>query len=139
MLRLLLSLVLFLVPVISEGHSKAITQCKGNIIYKQATPVGKPYVLESNGLVAEEYDTNGDKKADVIALSHQDGATGHKENPVFWAVDLDFDGIPDAIYVDKKGLGKCTDIVLYEDLTTPSGITSIDPKKPLNADRGGRL
>lgn len=121
----------------ASAHSKAITDCKGNIVYKQAKLMKPAYVVESNGLIAEEYDTNNDKQTDVIALSHPQG-TGHNQNPIFWIVDLDFDGDAEAIYVDKNGLGKCTDIVLYEDLTTPLGIP-LNPRKPLNADRGGKL
>jgi hypothetical protein len=136
---LLCGLLAFMGPVDAEGHSREITQCKGNIVYKKAERIGKPYVVESNGLIAEDYDTNGDKRTDVIALSHPDGAS-HKEHPVFWIVDLDFDGEPDAVYIDKYGLGKCTDIVLYQDLTKPTFPKDVvDPKKPLLSDRGGKL
>jgi hypothetical protein len=123
---------------IAEGHSREITLCDRNIIYKKAERLGAPYISESNGLIAEDYDTNGDKKADVITLSHTDGAS-HKEHPVFWIVDLDFDGELDAIYVDKNGLGKCTDIVLYEDLGGPPGEEAFYSEKPSPTDRGGKL
>lgn len=130
-------LCMFLVPDWTAAHSREITECKGNIVYKQAKQMGPAYVVESNGLIAEEYDTNNDNRTDVIALSHPHGAS-HSPHPVFWIVDLDHDGDADAVYIDKKGLGKCTDIVLYQDLTKPLGIT-INPRKPLNSDRGGKL
>lgn len=133
---ILLSLCLcFVGPLPAAGHSREITSCKGNIPYKEAKQIGSPYVLDSNGLIAEDYDTNGDGKPDVTAYSHPDG-TKHKPHPVFWAVDLNYDGLYDFIYIDKKGLGKCTDIVLYEDLNKPTGL---DPRKPYHADRGGNL
>ena len=133
---LLSCLSLFSVSI-AEGHSREITQCKGNIVYKKAIPVKPPYIVESSGLVAEEYDTDGDGRTDVVALSHQDGAS-HKEHPVFWMVDFDKDGDADAVYVDKRGLGKCTDIVLYQDLTKPLGVPA-NPNRYLDHSKGGKL
>ena len=118
------------------GHSDAIVQCKGNIKYSKAEKIGLDAIIEGTGLYAEHYDTNGDGKWDVIALSHTDlGTKGHRTNPVFWLVDSDYDGIPDALYIDKQGLGNCKDIVLYEDLNAPTmNIQTLD-----EIDRGRTL
>lgn len=99
------------------GHSKAIVQCKKNILYKQATKAKPDEVVSSVGLLAEYYDTNKDGQYDVIALSHtsEDGKT-HRENPLFWIVDTNYDGQPDAVYIDPVGKGLCNDITLYQDL-----------------------
>ena len=104
-------------PHLRLVHQDAIVNCKGNILYKEAVKIGPDQILITSGMYAEHYDTNGDGKFDVVALSTAIGANGdHRVNPVFWMVDLDFDGKPDAVYVDKNGLGKCSDIVLYEEL-----------------------
>jgi hypothetical protein len=75
---------------------------------------------QPNGLVLEGYDTNKDGKADITTLSHNEGAWGsHRAFPLFYLLDLDFDGEPDAVYIDREGFGFCTDIMLYEDLNMP--------------------
>lgn len=118
------------------GHSKAIVQCKGNIKYSKAVKVKPDAIVVGTGLYAEHYDTNDDGEFDVVTLSHTElGVNNHRSNPVFWIVDLDFDGTPDAIYIDKQGLGKCEDIVLYEDLNLAAGVeedrNSIDKGRKL--------
>lgn len=132
---LVLNSLLFSQVGLAEGHSEAIVQCKGNILYKEAKKVDQDALLSSNGLYAEHYDTNGDGKFDVLTLSYTDlSDKQHNAYPVFWIVDLDFDGEPDAVYIDKKGLGKCSDIVLYEDLNSQP----YSEEKPM-LDRGGKL
>jgi hypothetical protein len=122
------------------GHSDAIVKCKGNIKYSKAVKVGVDEILATNGLYAEHYDTNGDGKFDIITLSHTDLADKrHRVNPVFWIVDKDYDGIPDAIYIDKKGLGKCTDIVLYQDLNKYSGDVDNGLIEDNSVDHGRRI
>jgi len=104
-------------PHLRLVHQDAIVNCKGNILYKEAVKVADDVLLDPTGFLAEHYDTNEDGKVDVVAFSTAIGTRGdHRVNPVYWMVDLDFDGKPDAVYIDKKGLGKCTDIVLYEEL-----------------------
>lgn len=136
---LLCGLLSFPMPDRSEAHSKEITQCRENIVYQKADLVAGPILLDS-GLVVEAYDTNGDKKPDVVVFSHFKGDGTHSEHPIFWMVDIDFDGVEDAVYIDKRGLGVCTDIVLYEDLYGPGPSHQFyNSKKPLNMDMGGRL
>lgn len=74
--------------------------------------------LLSNGMYAEAYDSDGDGVVDIVTLSHMVGDK-HDTHPVFYMVDLDKDGQPDQVFIDKVGKGKCSDIVLYEDLTIP--------------------
>ena len=103
----------------AEGHSKAITECSNNILYKQAAKMAEDSIWPFNNLYVEHYDTNNDGKIDIETLSPVRGDALHIEhlpNPTFWIVDKDLDGLPDVIYIDKGGLGKCDDIVLYEDL-----------------------
>ena len=132
---LVLNQLLFGQVGMAFGHSDAIVKCKGNIKYSTAVKVHEDLLFSSNGLYAEYYDTNGDGKYDVITLSSTNLTnTTHRVNPVFWIVDTDFDGTPDAVYIDKKGLGKCPDIVLYQDLNAKPLTNETDP-----IDRGGRL
>ena len=120
---------------LAEGHSRAITECRENIKYEQAVKSAEDNVWVFNGLYVEHYDTNGDGKTDIETLSQTDRSSEHhRENPVFWIVDTDLDGSPDAIYIDKKGLGVCTDIVLYEDLN----VRPYSEEKP-PVERGGKL
>jgi len=129
---LVLNQLLFAQVGLAEGHSKAIVDCKENILYKQAVHIGVDLIFESTGLYVEHYDTNGDGKFDVLVLSHMLTATAHAKNPVFWIVDTDYDGEPDAVYIDKKGLGVCTDIVLYQDLHAIHG----EYREPIDSGRG---
>jgi hypothetical protein len=94
-----------------------------------ATPISEDVL--PNGLYAERYDTNGDGKADMVALSAVTGTVIHKskggdtvevqhaEHPTFYLVDRDFDTHPDVVLIDKGEGGKCADIVLYHDLNRP--------------------
>lgn len=118
-------------PYYAEGHNKAIIQCRQNIVYDRAIKIGDDVI--SKDFYLEHYDTNNDGKFDIQTLSYRDLAV-HNANPVFWMVDLDYDGEADVVYIDKKGLGICTDIVLYEDL---NNLPYTEEKPMLN--RGGRL
>lgn len=100
-------------------HDTQILNCSG---VKKSTKVTEQML--SNGLLAEKYDTNGDGKFDVVALSSMTGtapagggAVPHQDFPTFYIVDLDHDGQPDHVYVDVNGDGRCESIQLYEDLT----------------------
>ena len=119
----------------SYAHSDAILNCNQNIKYSEAVKVPPDVLLTDRGIYVEHYDTNGDGKFDVAVFSHSntDGRT-HRENPIFWMVDLDFDTVPDAVYIDKKGLGICTDIVLFEDLNAMAPTDETDP-----LDRGREM
>lgn len=80
-----------------------------------------------NGLLMEQYDTNGNGKIDVVTLSTlqstrlESGAMKyeHSVHPVFYLFDNDEDQNTDSIYVDKKGDGNCSEIVLYHDFYAP--------------------
>lgn len=131
----ILQLLVFQVGIVA-AHSDAIVKCEQNIKYSQAVKVGEDLIVDSTGLYAEHYDTNGDGKFDIVALSQTDLADkGHRRNPVFWIVDLDLDGAPDAIYIDKVGKGRCEDIVLYEDLNAPTSNFDL----PQDIDKGRKL
>lgn len=111
------------------GHPGQITVCNPDLKGKKVRYIGDGML--QNGMYAEAYDTNGDKKPDVITWSHVHATervkSKKKDNvkvihdpfPVFYLVDLDFDGRIDKVYIDKTGEGNCKDIVLYEDLTLP--------------------
>ncbi len=124
------------------SHSTAITECRDNIVYDEAVLV-ESWMQQGTGFWAEGYDTTGSGTMDVVALSHITGteeklggrqlAIYHNPNPVFWLVDrlefdddgdglpdrVEHDGVPDYVFIDKKGDGVCSDIQLYEDLTIP--------------------
>lgn len=108
-------------PTPAYAHDTEIVGCDKNIKIAKVAFV-KAYV-NSNGTYSEEYDRNGDGQTDIEAVSHITGTDGgktvHNEHPFLYFVDLDFDGQPDAVYVDKSGTGACGDIVLYRDLTVP--------------------
>lgn len=107
------------------GHDTEILQCSKNLKVEKVEKIAEN--INPNGTLSEAYDRNGDGKIDIEAISHMSATkleTGaivfeHAEHPFLYVVDLDFDGQPDAVYVDKSGVGKCDDIVLYKDLTEP--------------------
>lgn len=107
------------------AHDTEILQCSKNLKVEQVKKLAEN--INPNGTLSEAYDRNDDGRIDIEAISHM-SATGlesgvmifeHAEHPFLYVVDLDFDGIPDAVYVDKSGVGRCDDIVLYKDLTKP--------------------
>ncbi len=110
-----------------EAHDEQLMACN-HITSKK---VGER--LLANGLLAEEYDTDGDGKKDVVALSSITGqapAGGvgevpHQLFPTFYIIDVDKDGQPDLVYVDVNGDGKCASVRLYEDLNVAP--TQIQP------------
>jgi hypothetical protein len=107
-------------------HDTQILKC-GDV--RQAKKLNE-YVLP-NGLLAEHYDTDGDDKKDVVALSSMtsmpsvNGVVEHAAMPTFYIIDTDHDGQPDLVYVDKNGDGNCTSLYLYEDLN--AGPSQIKP------------
>lgn len=122
------------------GHNTSIIGCTNNIIYTEAKLLAEGMYegpIEGwQNMWGEVYDTNGDGQPDILALSHvkskninhSGGVIVHDPNPVFYLVDLydqagnrNPDGIPDAIYIDKRGQGICDDIVPYIDLRVPRG------------------
>lgn len=128
---MVLSNLLFFSVIPVHGHQANYSKCfQGS----KAMKVGADRVVDSNGLLLEEYDTNGDGKPDLATLSHIEG-NGHKKHPLFYIVDRDFDDVPDFIYIDKKGDGRCRDIVLYEDLTIPHD-TGLNFKEQTQTQKG---
>lgn len=101
------------------GHDTEILQCSKNLKVEKVEKITEN--INPNGTLSEAYDRNGDGKIDIEAISHMSATKvfEHAEHPFLYVVDLDFDGQPDAVYVDKSGIGKCEDIVLYRDLTEP--------------------
>lgn len=115
--------VLLLMPLVAWSHDLEIKKCM-----KVETVQKVKEVLNENGTLSEAYDRNGDGKVDIEVISHLLAAKisdtieyEHAEHPLLYVVDLDYDGVPDVVYVDKTGTGTCEDIVLYEDLTTSNG------------------
>lgn len=113
-------------PAVVFGHAYEIVACRGNLVINKAQLISEEPL--ENGLYAERYDTNGDGKVDIIALStiiatRKDGEDvvilTHAEHPTFYMVDLDYDDTPDVLYVDKGPGGRCEDIVLYRDFNIP--------------------
>lgn len=92
-------------------------------------PVRLNTTVTENGLFAELYDVNGDKKVDVVTYSALDGGAVefqsfeplHKDIPIFYEVDEDNDQTADAIYIDSRGEQKCEDIVEYTDELASKG------------------
>ena len=111
----------------SPTHETDILNCNRNLYVTQADKVSE-WELQ-NGLFAEGYDRNSDGLADIVTFSHTRGPTSsgdepqveHDPHPLFYIVDIDFDQLMDAVYIDVGGLGKCDEIILYEDLTIPHG------------------
>ena len=114
MIETLLAGALLVTPV----HDTQILKC-GNIT--KAAKVNE--TTSPNGLLAERYDSNGDGKFDIVALSSITGSNPagvgevpHVPLPTFYIMDVDYDGQPDVVYVDKNGDGNCASIVLYQEL-----------------------
>ena len=130
-----------LLPLSVSAHSQAITACSKNIKITSAKKVAPDRYAESTGLLAEFYDTNWDGRADIVTLSHTDlnlGIHWHHANPVFWVVDRNYDGKPDQVYVDRRGQGRCEDIVLYEDMLKPLDPAYFSNPNKAPTRRGGR-
>lgn len=111
-------------------HNTEIVGCSKNIHIKEAKLVGARVQADDTGYewYVESYDTNKDGKADIIALSNILEMSGdhivHGEHPLYYIVDFNGDGEPDALYIDKSGTGNCDSIELLNDLreqrpTTP--------------------
>jgi hypothetical protein len=85
--------------------------------------------VTENGLFAELYDVNGDKKVDIVTYSALDGGAVefqsfeplHKDVPIFYEVDEDNDQTVDGIYIDSRGEQKCGDIIEYTDELASKG------------------
>lgn len=107
----------------TESHMGLIGQCPalelptaGKRLYEQ---------INANGTVSEGYDTNGDNRIDVEAVSHQLQATIHPGSkeieiqhspfPFLYIVDTDKDGQPDASFVDTLGTGDCRGLRPYKE------------------------
>lgn len=125
------------------AHPEVILKCDRNLKVDRVQLVQDPVVLD-NGMISERYDRNGDGNVDIETLSiavsddaeynPTDGAYKfvHRRFPLFYVVDLDYDGQPDAVYIDQtaEGVndpkGHCDNVVLYEDLSKMR--TTEDPK-----------
>lgn len=122
-------LVMTLDTQLTHGHNDAIIKCTNNILYKEAVLIKEG--MAPNGMYSEEYDTNKDGYPDVTTLSAllsvevdkslDSVIVKHKEHPIFWVVDVDYDAVDDFVYHDVHGDGNCEDIMLYEDLTKKRG------------------
>ena len=126
----------------SYAHDNAILECSNNIVYKSVTKLNE-FRME-NGLVDEHFDSNNDNIVDIHVLSSikgatdEEGLTPHDPNPVFWIVDLDFDGFEDKVYVDLHGEGQCGDIRLYRDLSIGEvNPEQQEPEDQRETNRGG--
>lgn len=98
-------------------HNDAITRCSQNFKVEEAALLKTE--AQANGTVFEYYDRNGDEKADIVTISHLLNAGEHISYPFMWIVDLDYDNIPDAVYVDVGEKNECRNIKLYKDLRRP--------------------
>lgn len=112
-------------------HSTEIVGCSKNIHIREAKLVREGVVTDDTGYkwYAEGYDTNGDGRTDIVALSTLLVEPGdnivHGEHPLYYMVDFNHDGELDAQYIDKSGTGDCNQIELLYDLreqepTTPN-------------------
>lgn len=123
---LIVPLIVTQCPAPVYAHDSEILQCSGNLPIKSVTFLYEE--VNQNGTLSEYYDRNNDGKRDIEAVSHMDSVTldsgevkvTHRPHPFLYIVDLDFDEDPDVVLVDKSGIGKCEDIVLYLDLHKPT-------------------
>jgi len=78
--------------------------------------------LFPNGMVAEEYDRDGDGKPDMGVTSTYLGSQIdgdsivllHNAMPLFYHIDQDWNGTSDDVQIDVKGDGNCSGLVHYE-------------------------
>lgn len=137
MMRLLtvlaLTLTLSAPPVVQAHLQKDTMACFG---IKSAKKVSES-IVDSNGMLLERYDTDGDRKADFATLSHvlgtDDKITTHNKRPVFFMTRG-----AQKVYIDKMGDGKCKDIVLYHDETKPhdKGLMTQWLRMPMDEGKG---
>lgn len=138
-LMVVLTNLLILGVVPAYGHLKESAACFA--LQGKVKKVGNQDILP-NGLWIERYDTDGDGKADLITLSHVKGqaldkkgnlTVTHDPHPVFFLLKKKA-----AIYIDKNGLGKCEDIVLYEDTAIPHDMLMMGEKQTIPPEQAGK-
>lgn len=110
-----------LAPVASAHVSEEMLQCP---IFSGLRPLKTPKLLQEqmaqSGLVGEVYDVTGDGMADIAIYSPTlggfdlDGSLLHKDEPIFYEVDLDGDAHPDVIFINTYGLNTCDSIEFYK-------------------------
>lgn len=115
----------------AEAHDEMILKCSKNVPVDAIHKL-KEEVLE-NGLIAEFYDRvdwkgEFDGSHDLIAYSSPSSA-GHMPYPIYYEVDLDFDGNPDKKYQDVRGIGQCKDIIETDDYNSPGEHESLSEMK----------
>jgi len=125
---LLISIVmsLCLLSSISIGNAHLGTEILQCAIFQPLEPEGEPRAVDTsmsqNGLFAELYDVNSDGRPDLAVYSPTYGLVDRDDDGpkylhgVGVLYEIDFppqDGVPDLIYIDIKGLQKCSDVVLY--------------------------
>lgn len=108
--------VVLCVLTFSHAHETQVLNCGG---YEKAQKVAEGVI--ENGMLAEDYDTDGDGKIDLETLSTVTGTDDkgliHTAFPVFYWVDRNQDGKVDTVWIDRNGDGFCESIVLYADLS----------------------
>lgn len=118
---IILSLLTTYAPVAYAHVSAEILQCP---CFAQVRPLTTPKLLKEDmsqvGLIAEIYDVTGDGMADIAVYSPSlggfdlDGTLLHKDEPIFYEVDLDGDAQPDVIFINQYGTPGCESIELYK-------------------------
>ena len=110
------------------AHPHMLLQCQKYTEQTQAELKGE-YLL-MNGLLAENYDTNGDGQIDTQTLSVVTGydrqvdgeiVYTHEEYPIRYLVDIDHNNWPDYMVIDVMQNGQCDSLVTGIDGTTAAG------------------
>jgi len=105
------------------AHGDTIVKCDRNLKVDSVVKIDEKTL--QNGLLDEHYDRNDDGLVDIHAYSaitgtmDENNLVPHRAFPIFWHVDLDFDGRVDKIFIDIHGEGRCGDIKLYLDMNAP--------------------
>jgi len=128
LISIMMSVLLLLSVSIGNAHLSTETlKCS---IFQSLKPDGEPRIIATliapNGLFAELYDVNHDYIPDLAIYSPIYGFTNRKDDGKIeyphsagLLYEIDFppqDKKPDIIYIDIKGLQKCSDLLLYYNL-----------------------
>ncbi len=93
-----------------RAHDDIVKRC-----FESMGPVVKlKELVNENGTVSEVYDRNGDGKIDIEVVSHHSENGGHREVPLLYIVDQNYDGEPDMVFIAPNGVGLCSDLKLYD-------------------------
>ncbi len=108
---------------LAHGHMPpSLRACPqfANVRFQTSPPMILQSRLLPNGLWAELFDANMDGAPDFATYSNTlelgvlgDDEVPHDSFPILYEIDTDGDAIPNDVWIDVYGKGRCTDLLPY--------------------------